>query len=253
MTNYIRSYSAGDILRSSLAIYWANFTTIAAISVLPMLPVVIVQGVSELEKGITPSDFLVVLLNILIGLLTTASITVAVSDVCLGHEPHLQRSYRRAFSEMPGKVIGTGLLLFVILGVGFILLLVPGVLFFLWYLLAIPVVVLERVGGMAALRRSRELGKGFFLRNAGVYLLLFVVLYVPFVITIFGGGTLFGYLGDSLGLDEHTILLVSASLGGIIGALFTPIFTIGIVLLYYDMRVKKEAYDLQSLADELRR
>jgi hypothetical protein len=252
MTNYIRSFSAGDILRSSLTIYWNNLTTFSAIYVLPMLPFLIIQAVAELlEDRLLVA--LITLFSVAVSLLVTAGITVAVSDVCLGHQPDVARSYRRAFSEMPGKVVGTSLLLWVIIVLGLVLLVVPGLIFSLWYLFAIPVVVLERVGGMAALRRSRELGKGLYMRNVGVYLLLFVTFFTPAYILGFGGGFLIGYSGEIMGYTDNQTLAASLLFGRILGTFLAPILVVGMVLLYYDMRVRKEAYNVQALADELRR
>jgi len=42
--------------------------------------------------------------------------------------------------------------------------------------------------------------------------------------------------------------LIGGAIGGIISL---PIFVIGITLLYFDLRVRKQGYSLDALADEL--
>jgi len=245
-SGYIRIYSAGDILRSSVQIYRSNFRTFWVILVLPLLPGVAVQAFAP------QSDHPLLfhganLFDMFVGLLTTAAGTVAVSDICLGQWPSIGRSYRRAFSEMPGKIAGTGLLLWLTLILGLLLLLVPGFIFMLWYLFAIPLVVLEQTSGIAALRRSRHLGRGSYLRNCGVYALLIVPIYVLAVAV----GVLFGWVGGNV--ESSLVHELSGFLAGTVAASFAPVITIAIVLLYYDMRVRKEAYNIQTLAEELRR
>lgn len=250
--NYVRMFSTGDILRSSLKIYWSNFKTFWIIAALPLLPVAFLQTMAE-STGHMWVVITVQLLATLAGLVITAAATVAVSDICLRQEPSVGRSYRLAFSEMPLKIVGTGCLVWAVLILGFVFLLVPGLIFSLWYLFAIPLVVLEQTSGVAALRRSRHLGKGCYMRNSAVYLLLIIVIGFPFFLLMFSVGSLIGLIGALLDMDEKWTLGLSMFSGGTLGATLAPILTIGIVLLYYDMRVRKEAYNIQALAEELRR
>lgn len=248
LTSYVRSFSAGDILRSSVQIYRNNFRTFWIISAFPLLPLLLVESLAELN-GHPMVVVSAKLLSMFGGFLVSAAGTVAVSDICLGQHPSVRRSYWRAFSEMPGTIVGTGILLWFVLVFGFLLLLVPGFIFMLWYLFAIPLVVLEQTGGYAALRRSRHLGKGCYLRNSGVYLLLIGSLLIPLFMLTFMVVTLLGIAG----IGEELIQGIAGFSGGVLGASIAPIFTIAIVLLYCDMRVRKEAYNIQTLAEELRR
>ena len=56
--------------------------------------------------------------------------------------------------------------------VGLVLCIVPGIIFVLWFLVAVPVVLLERIGGPTAMGRSRELMRGNISKG---FVLMFVV------------------------------------------------------------------------------
>jgi hypothetical protein len=66
------------------------------------------------------------------------------------------------------RLIAVDVLLALIVLAGLLLLVVPGFVFFTWFALAGPVVEIERLGAVAALRRSRELVKGSFWRVFGI-------------------------------------------------------------------------------------
>jgi hypothetical protein len=171
-------------------------------------------------------------------------LTVAISEICLGIKPSVGRSYQRAFAQ-PGKLVGTYLLTLAVILLGFVLLLIPGVVFSVWYTFVGPVVVLESLAGRAALRRSRELGRGYYFRNFGAILLAQLIV---------------SLLGVMLGTALAMALMFSTPISleglqfasGVVTLVVAPPGIIVFVLLYYDMRVRKEGYAAAQLADDLR-
>jgi hypothetical protein len=134
--------------------------------------------------------------------------------------------------------------------VGFIAAFVATVWFSVMLSLATPAVVLERLAPMAALRRSWQLVRGSFWRLFGIYLLtgliVFIaalVLEIPFDIasSIAGGGI------SALG-SEGTISVLAVIISAIgsiaAGAVTRPISAGVTVLLYLDMRMRREGLDL---------
>jgi hypothetical protein len=115
---------------------------------------------------------------------------------------------------------------------------------------AVPAVVLENLGARGSLRRSVELtednrGRVFLviLCAAVVGYATVLVLQVPFVVaaTFAGPGTALATL----------LNVVGAVLGGI-GSMFSgPIMIIGLAMIYYDLRIRKEALDLQLMQETL--
>jgi hypothetical protein len=109
-------------------------------------------------------------------------------------------------------------------------------------LFASSVVVLEGVWALKALKRSKALATGFNWRNLAVLSLLFVVVLI--VLTV--AATAFTLLHVKSAFVARIFTTVVATIN-------VPLFFIAVVLLYYDIRVRKEAYDNSALAEDLRR
>src|SRR5207245_2352718 len=182
-------------------------------------------------------------------LFAMAATTIAVSDACLGQRPSVLHSYRRIAGAVAGQIFLTTLLLYFGLIVGFVLLIVPAIVLLIRCMFAFTVVVLEGKWGLEALKRSSSLGRGYHWRNAGILalltatsfglgLILVVIISVPAgIVAAMGVGT--SWLGPTVNVFANC---VAGPLGLIPG-----------ILMYYDLRVRKEAYDVGTLAEDLRR
>jgi len=122
--------------------------------------------------------------------------------------------------------------------------------------LAVPAVVLEGIGPVAALKRSSELVRGSWWRIFGISLLavlvvvlISIVLQIPFFIVrsvVGGGGGLGSMFGSTATTAAPSLLAVGiGAVGSIIAATCTRPISAGVtVLLYTDMRIRKEGLDL---------
>ncbi|WP_235892905.1 hypothetical protein [Mycolicibacterium hodleri] len=107
-------------------------------------------------------------------------------------------------------------------------------------------IVLERIGVMAAIARSFALVRNGFWRVFGIRLLAVVVAGVvsgavtaPFSLV----GQLVLMVGETTGVMVIAVVLIS--LGGAVGQIITAPFNAGVVvLLYADRRIRAEAFDL---------
>lgn len=110
--------------------------------------------------------------------------------------------------------------------------------------LAAPAVVLERVGPMAALRRSWSLTGGQWWRIFGISLVAqLIVAAISNVVQLPGAAVLIG-TSDSAGNPNIVAVIVVELVAVAISALTTP-FTAGVTaLLYLDQRIRKEALDV---------
>src|SRR5215208_6106476 len=181
--SYLQAYKLSSVIKSAFVMALRNFQTFFFIYAIPILPIhIIVLFVVSLAEPSGPEDVVITsaIVAIIVSIVTAFAsfpVTVAVSEICLGIQPSVFRCYRRAFSH-PGRLIGTMLLYSLIVVLGFIALLVPGLILSTWYAFIGPVVVLEAIGGLKALRRSRELGRGYYFRNFGIMLLMAVIVAV---------------------------------------------------------------------------
>jgi hypothetical protein len=126
-----------------------------------------------------------------------------------------------------------------------------GVLWMLYlyakYCLAIPACIIEGMPARPALRRSRFLARQSLRRITLIYLLMVVLGLVLSTVLWLPGQLYAVYFRHSL-----IMAILLRSLGSFIaGALAGPIATIAIALVYYDQRIRKEAFDLQFMMESI--
>jgi hypothetical protein len=144
---------------------------------------------------------------------------------------------------MAWKLLLTNVGQILLMAFGLLLFIVPGLFVIAWLMFAAPIVVLEGKWGFEAYRRSKRLGDGFHWRNIGVVIALGLSLGVIFALL----GAFFGVV-----LPDFVVHWTLRILSSGVGMLMQPFIFIVIVLLYYDMRVRKESYDAAALAETLR-
>lgn len=171
--------------------------------------------------------------------LCTAALVHNISASYLGEDLTAGQSYTRALPRLPG-LLGTQILVGLAVFAGFLLLIVPGIIFSLWFLVCVPVVILENKAGPSAMGRSRELMRGNL--NKG-FVLALVLTALGFII--------------NFALQMLTTLVpmphpsISIFISTMVAAVILPIQTAPWTLLYYDLRIRKEAFDLQKLSEAL--
>lgn len=240
MSVYLRELSFGEIIRACVEIYRNHFLTIFVIYFLPVFPLALMQNVAIQDEEFAVFFFFLIIGMVFISL-AYAALAVTVSDVCLGNKPGFLRSYRYVFGSILGKLIATNLLQILAICVGMILLIIPGIIFTVWLVFVPIIVILEHIWGRDALKRSKDLGKSFYMRTLG--------LFVVFIIIFMTIGALAGGIMGAMNLEMmifDTVILI-------LQTLLQPLMLIMIILSYYDLRVRKEAYDAAALAEELHR
>jgi hypothetical protein len=175
--------------------------------------------------------------------LCSAALVQNISGTYLGEKLTAGQSYARAAPRLIG-LLCTNFLAAIVIGLGFFMLIVPMFIFILWFLVLVPVVVLEGKAGPAALGRSRELMRGNIGKGFLIALLVAII-----------GGTIGGIMGGFIGALTSIIPLPYPAIRSVIEtavqAVVLPIQTAPWTLLYYDLRIRKEAFDLQKLAETM--
>ncbi len=245
--NYLIEHTVGSIIRGAFKIYGRHFGTLFLMFILPVIPASIIQQEFQSSDSVVLA-ILGFVLTFVVTLFAFAATTVAVSDICIGNVPSIKRSYTKILDKIVLRLLGTNLLQALATVVGYVLLVIPGLVLLIWLMLSPSIVVLENRSGIAALKRSKQLGDGSHWRNAGLMLLLTIM----FVVTgaVIGGVT--GVVGALLFSDvmfQKILSLVTSLYQG----LTMPLTFIAAVLVYYDRRVRKEGYDAEALAEDLAR
>lgn len=254
----LRPLAMGEILDQAFGLFRRKFGALLTISVvcsgLPVLLNVLVRARGGLL--LTPVLGLVAMVLGVIGnAVATGASTYVVSGAYLSHEVPAADALRRALPYIWQLIVcsfGFGLLV----GVGMLLLIVPGFIALTGCVLCFTALVVERLNAQAAIGRSWELTRGFRGRMLGLLFVFGVVLYVP----MFAVGAVIGVIG---GLDPAA--LRAAQLSGSVTATFLAVGVVTalvqvvlypflyciLVTAYYDLRVRKEAFDLELLAGTL--
>jgi hypothetical protein len=114
------------------------------------------------------------------------------------------------------------------------------------------IVMIEGEGGTSGLGRASRLGAGNWYRIGAVALFAYFVrlsLFSAMTLPLLASTWLWGELNEAF-WSGPTWVILSASFWEMVGLLSMPIWVISLTLLYFDSRVRKEAYDLELLARE---
>lgn len=220
--------------------------------------------------------------TIVVSPLITGALTIAVSERFLGRPVSLGAAYRRVLrhglpligslalvtvpllAALLATVVGVVLVvvLAIALGGGAVaiarvtaiatvlcvpLLALVLLLFLVWFGFVPAAVVLEE-RGLGSIRRSVELVRGRFLRVFGLFVVLFLMVFLMAAYIRLPTQILAGTAGLEGELSSTLLGALALQLGVL---LVDPVRMVGITLVYYDLRVRREGFDLRLLADEL--
>jgi hypothetical protein len=243
----LRPMTVGEIVSTAVQIYWTRFGVLIRLVAIFILPVEIVYAIVVSESSRSRTNVLSELLVVATGQLATAACLKAVSDEFLGR----RSSWRSAMDfvwRRSGQVLILAVIEVVLVGAGLLFFIVPGIYLLVALLLATPALLVEDLPPLNALQRSRALTQGMWFRTAGCYLLaslfVFFVALIPTLLFIHvtGSGT------ASSGSD-----LVAADIASVATSLLTtPFMATVVVLIYYDLRVRKERLTIDELARSMR-
>jgi hypothetical protein len=265
----LRPLGVGEILDVAIKIYTRNLGTFLAIVALIYIPlgVIAVLGfASALPEGsrvrngmiefpITQSDtgFVVFVLIFaviawLATFLATGAGVKAVAEAYVGRKPTVGGSYSYVARRLH-SVMWVVLLFAIIVGLGTVLLVIPGIYLAVALSLAVPALVVEGTKGTKALRRSHGLVKGRWWATFGALLLGFIL--IPVVIQYAFTFVLQLGLGAVEMTSTTAVLALSQAVGTLGQIIATPIQIAVLTIIYFDLRVRKEAFDLQLLTDRI--
>ena len=215
-----------------------------------------------------------VLVAVIVAILLFAAQSAALVDAAakryLGKDVAIGESFRAGLSASP-RLFAAGVLVFLaIIGAWAVLVIVAalanqGIVWALAvlagivataflgcsWLVAPVVVVVEKMGPVSALGRAWRLSAGNRWRIFGIQVLLFIL---NLVLSLLIGGIFGGIAATSTqsGPAGQVGISVVQSLVNLASTIiWAPVEWIAFTVLYYDLRVRKEAFDLQLAAEAL--
>jgi hypothetical protein len=268
----LRPLSLGEILDRTFTLYRRNFLLFIGITALPHLLILALQllqvmlasnafptpGRPPVGHGpaTAPSSSLLafgifgVLIWLVVYLVTyllaQGGTVFAVSDLYLGRSTSIGASLGRMRGQMMSLFGVTVLNGLAIIGAT-IFLIIPGIYLACRLITCVPAALLEDLGARESLERSFALTKGSAGRSFVIYLLYFVLIYAAILLFMFP----FSILAVVVAAKDPSMVriwLAFSQVGNFLAStLVTPILTIATAVFYYDLRVRKEAFDLQFM------
>jgi hypothetical protein len=256
----LRQMGIGELLDGAIRLYRLEWKVLMGIVAFVLVPITFIQLwiAQALVSGIDPiatptSDALgqVLLVGLAIFAIQflivqpflVAAVARAAADIYLGEPVSIGRVYRFALARLL-PILWITVISTVAILIGLVLLIIPGIILLVRLAFAPAVLVVESVGGMSALRRSWRLSSGNFWRALGAIVLSGVISAVVSGIISLPAE----YVVQSLGPDAWPISALGTALASV---LTTPFAMLVIVLLYFDLRIRNEGYDIEVMAREL--
>jgi hypothetical protein len=256
----LRPLTLGEILDRTFTMFRRHFVLWIGITALPQL-LTLAFGLVRLFWGTSDTrqigaafsatnillSILLLMVAFIASLFAQAATFLAVSDLYLNRPVSIADCLRRAWGEIL-TVFGVGILNGLAVLAGCIALIIPGIYILCRLLVGVPAALVEQLGPSEALSRSWRLTRD----NAGR---AFVLIVVYFVLSI-AGGLLFQLpftIATFAYRHNFAVLQMWAAFtqvgNTLMNIVISPILLISTSVFYFDLRVRKEGFDLQFMLD----
>jgi hypothetical protein len=257
----LRPLSVGEVLDASFKVVRSSFGTLAACVLVVALPLNIVNTLitastsdNAFNLDSNPSgdvstgtalagSLLTTVLSLVLTTLAAAACFRAVSSVYLGEQPTVGESLSFAASKLLPLIV-LSILFTIGLIPAFLLLILPGIWLAVAWSVGFPAMLSEGLGPAQALGRSFRLVKGRWWPTFGAVLVMYlIVIVISGILGVLFGATLIA------SLDSEAVAAVIYTIVNTLSSLITlPLFAAVLTIIYFDLRVRKEGFDLHLLA-----
>ena len=258
-TPQLRPLSVGEMLDAGFRLFRARFGTLLLCVLVPILPFAILgtilqasvdENAFDVNAPASADSGTALAGSLVAGLVQSAAVALAIaacfkaiSAAYLGERTDAGESLRYALGRAIPLLV-TYVIWIVIVSIGTILLIIPGIFLATRLSMTFAALVFERTGPFGSLGRSWQLTKGNFWRTLGT---LVVVFLITFVLQLVLGGIAGGILGAS-DSGEFAVAVVLTLVNVLTLVVTYPLWAAVVSVLYYDLRVRNEGFDLQLLA-----
>jgi hypothetical protein len=249
-----RPLGIGEILSTAFQLYQRHWRTLMAMAAVVVVPFTLLQylfGDQIRSRGEVTSNGVVIetaawavgiaglvaaLAAVVMFLVLTGAITRAVAAEVAGEDPSVEQSYRFGFHRFWSVLLVSVLVGLAVIG-GLVLFIIPGIYIAMRLAVSIEALVVEGRRGTQAMGRSWELVGGHWWHTFGTLVVAGLLTgVVNAVITAPFGDT--GWFVQAVAAAVATV--VTLPYGVLVG-----------VLLYLDLRARKENLTLEQLRTEL--
>jgi hypothetical protein len=264
----LRPLGIGELLDVAIRVTLRHAGTLVRAVLVVVLPLQIISSIAYVSGGVDQVDSssgqwtlrgdvdpwafgvslgVVGIIAAITPLLASGVCFKAVTDAYLGGTSDWRSSLRYTLPRLHSILwitilAGLGVL------VGLCLCLLPGIWLGASWAIAVPVLLTEGARGSKALGRSFQLVKGRWWGTFGALAIAFILVgVISAAITALLSAVSLDPTGHSA-LVDFVLRVVSGTLSSLISTPFTAALT---VALYIDLRVRKEGFDVQLLAEQI--
>ena len=265
----LRPLSVGEILDAAIKIFRQRFSHMVKAVAVVVAPVAVISALVQLSLapssdedifapidqttgqttvdesevwGFVAGALIAGILTYVAAQLATAACLKLVAGAYLDEAPDWRTSLASATGRL-GSLVWLSMALGLALLLGFLACIAPGVYLYIAFTVAVPVLMLEDLRGFKALRRSRELVRGRWWSALGVVVVSTILAFIAQMVLT---GILLAVVRSG---DNELVNAVAGAVAGTAGSvLTTPFAAAAIMVLYFDLRVRKEGFDLELLA-----
>jgi hypothetical protein len=258
-TPQLRPLSIGEMLDAGFKLFRQRFGTLMVCVLAPVVPLsiistIIVASVDDTAFDVNATttdsgsaDVANLIDNILSG--AAAAIAIAacfkvISSAYLGERTDAMSSLRYGLSRLFPLIVAY-IVMSIGIGLGLVLLVIPGIFLAVKWSMTFPALVAERAGAFAAMGRSWDLTRGHWWRTFGALIVVVLISFVLAFAILVGLGAAVAS-SDSISELAFAVLITIVTI--IVLAVLYPLTASVVTVVYYDLRVRNEGFDLQLLA-----
>src|SRR5262245_18633310 len=259
--------TVGDILDRGLRLTLRRLPTFYAINLIAFSPLLVyVLLIPAFTSGGDPFEVLlfelvaVMFVSALLQPLGTAATLHIISKEFVDERVGTAAGVKFALQNF-GRLLIASLLTNMVVGAGYAFCGVPEIIFSVWLAFVPQVIVVEGLGITECLGRSKALTEGYFGRVLGL-LALFLVITIIFYATASSLEFLlpsreevpteepFTPFGDFAQRFTYRNYVINAVVEQLVGILVQAFDAVCMTLLYFDLRIRKEGFDLELAAKQ---
>jgi hypothetical protein len=251
----VRRYTLSGIIKTSFRLIFQHFRELFGGAIIVLAPW---QMLDWFVKNHMPHSNATVALQVLSFFalqLATPLLLLQVNDVVRGLKPGLRRSLRLYASDRIWPFVGTYIVVTLAVALGYLFLVIPGLIMTAFYLFAMIIATLEGKSVRQSMRKSRLLGKGCYVRNVCVVFASWFAIGLPIMVVYIIAAAILGFGAGwffPAAIQEGSLLTVLQLVVGLLASVVVPPVVLPQILLYYDMRARKEGLDDNRFVEELR-
>ncbi len=252
----------GEVVDTAIGIYRRNWKLLVGTAAVVVVPIEFLsallnrnyfsqvrQFINAFKTGVAPASgtngrgLLGSLLLFLTLPFLTAAIATAAAGCSMGHPMTVGKVWRTALRRF-WAILGLGVLRFLLIVAASFVFLVPAIYLYIKLLLSPVALMVEDAGPISAMERSWRLTSGNWWRTCGVEVLKVMVAWFGLVLVQMPP-LLLGFVSGRAG---WVFLGIAGTLGQ---AAFIPFVVVVTVVVYFDLRIRREAFDLAVTAQQV--